>query len=313
LDLPENSYNIYDIESQLLHYNYKLINRIINQENYKDDNVPFELASVLPAKNIEAFRSFYSAFTKGKKNIPIEDFKLNHTQHGSFIIPISIPAEVGGDRLINIANETNLILRKYLDTIDKLLAVPIQDVKNYADRVIDEGIDSRLVKDFFSKNDSVAKYKTKYQNIVKDIYFTVKSNPILDYKLSDTDRNFKVVDLGGISVLPDEYIDFLEKREIEADSSTRSDDNAKIDVEVDSIDINGTAKFKVFAINNEPLSKPFKATTSELPKVKQDFCADAFKSRNTIVITGDILKTKGKSGKIIVDTFEIKPEDNKLL
>ena len=37
LDLPETGQNVDDITNQLLGYNYKLLNRIVNREEYKND------------------------------------------------------------------------------------------------------------------------------------------------------------------------------------------------------------------------------------------------------------------------------------
>ncbi len=312
LDLPEEEQYICDLKNQLIKYDYKLINRIINSDDNKNSNVPFELANSLIKKNVDAFSSFYKLFTKGKKTISIEDFKLNHTQYGSFVIPISIPAlDVEEYTLLeNIENETSIILKKYLDTIDRLINIRAFDPDVYAEKVIEQGIDSRLVKDFLGSSDSIAKYKTKYQETVKDIFITGANNPLLDFKLADNQQSFKEIELKDINTLPDEFITTLEMKEIASDSSNILLDNAKISVEVDSINIKGVAKFRVFAINGEELEKPFKAIARELPKSKQDFCADAFKSRDIITILGDINKAKHRTGQIIVDYFEKNPAVN---
>jgi hypothetical protein len=212
--------------------------------------------------------------------------------------------------LENIENETSIILKKYLDTIDRLINIRAFDPDVYAEKVIEQGIDSRLVKDFLGSSDSIAKYKTKYQETVKDIFITGANNPLLDFKLADNQQSFKEIELKDINTLPDEFITTLEMKEIASDSSNILLDNAKISVEVDSINIKGVAKFRVFAINGEELEKPFKAIARELPKSKQDFCADAFKSRDIITILGDINKAKHRTGQIIVDYFEKNPAVN---
>ena len=308
LDMTESDENISEIHNQLLGYNYKLISKIVNKDKFKKEAVPFEIANALPSKNIDAFRSFYLRKNKGKA-IPIERFEFNHTQKGSFIIPVSIAADIGQETLINLPNNTNVIIREYLDTVDKLVHIDLTDEKRFADKILEEGIDSDIVKDFFSKHDSIAKFKDKYKDQIKELSISSKSNPILDYHLSKSDKEFKTVDLEKLQIIPEEYITYLEKREVELDTYTRDEKNVTLEVVVDSIDLNGTAKFRVFSINNESIKVPFKANTHELSKLRLDFCADAFKSRDPIIIRGDILKAKGKIGKIIVDDLKSKEKE----
>lgn len=309
LDLPETDQNIDDITNQLLGYNYKLLNRIVNREEYKNDSVPFELAEALPSRNIDAFRSFYLTKTKGK-SLPINIFELNHTQFGSFIIPISIIIPTENDLFNDVPSETNTILRDYLKTIDKLTKIEPTDAITYANKIIDEGIDSKIVKEFLSKNEGIAKYKDKYKEKIKDLSISGASSPLIDFNLAPEYKAFQEVNLTEVSILSDEYIETLEKREIEVDSASISEYGVSIEVTVDAIDQNGTAKFSVYSINKTPLEKPFKAISVELSRGNLNKCVDVFKERNMLIITGDITKTKGRPGKIVPDsTFQDKPKN----
>ena len=315
LDLPETEFFISEIYNQLLGYNYKLINRIVNQDAFQEDSVPYELATMLPNKNIDAFRFFYYEKTQGATNLPIDRFEMNHTKHGSFIIPVSISAEVNDastNTLFPTPTTTNVILRDYLNKIDTLTKIDEVDPKSFADKAMEEGIDSKIVKDFLYKADSIAKFREKYQDRIKDLSISSEGSPILDFKLKPQERTFKEVDLGRIRILPDEFISTLEKREIEADDSAISENHAKIEVSVELLSQDGTVKFSVYSINNEKLKKPFKGTTTELPKKYMDFCVDNFKDKDLIIITGDISKSKGKPAKIIPEKFEVKPSTMKL-
>ncbi len=314
LGLTDNDFNKKDVYSQLIKYNYKLINKIINKEGYEQDKVPFELAGILPLKNINAFRTYYAIKTHGTKSLNLDQFEFNHTQEGSFIIPISInvPEEAQNTQtpIGQIAGQTNTILRDYLNTIDKLTKINTSDENTFSNKIIEENIDSMIVKDFYSKTDGFAKYREKYEATVKDISIYSTSNPILDFNLNDQDKKFTHVELGRIKSLPDDYLKVLIKKEEEADQETREETNARIDVAVDSVDLNGTAKFTVLAINGQGLKKSFKARSVRTTKENLNFCADAFKSRDTIEIRGDLFKPKGKLGELIPGEF-IKKEKQK--
>lgn len=313
LDLSETDFFISEIYNQLLGYNYKLINRIVNKDSFQEDTVPYELATMLPNKNIDAFRFYYLEKTQGVTNIPIDKFELNHTKHGSFIIPISISAEVNDTRtLFETPSTTNVILREYLSKIDLLTKIDEIDPVAFADKAMGEGIDSKIVRDFLSKADGIAKFKEKYQDRIQDLSISSEGSPILDFKLRPEEKTFKEVDLGGIKVLSDEFIYTLEKREIEADDSAINAHHAKIEASVELLSQDGTVKFSVYSINNEKLKKPFRGTSIELPKKYLDFCVDNFKDRDVIIITGDISKSKGKPAKIIPENFEQKPRTMKL-
>ena len=312
LELEDNEHSFTNIFNQLKGYSYQLINRIVNKESFSQEAVPYELATAIPSKNIDAFRSFYLMKKDGKESIPIEKFQLNHTQHGSFVIPISVQAEVNEESLVPMASSTNIYIREYLDTVDRLVSIARTDKESYGKKVIDEGIDSKIVKDFFYRNDSIAKIKEKYSEIVEEISITSQSNPILDHRLSQSYKDFKNVELGRISILPDDYIAYIEKLEEEADSASREDINARVEAAVDSIDTNGTAKFTVFTINGEEIKHPFKARTVQLPTIFLNLCASAFISREKIVIQGDLRKPKGKIGKIVTSSMSQNNENPNL-
>lgn len=303
LGLEENDFNMEDLRSQLSGYNYKLINRIVSQDN-RIETVPFEMADVLSSKNIDAFRFYYQTKTRGK-NIPIESFRLHHTQEGSFVIPISIVAEQDQESLLTMPTHTNSVIRDYLKTLEVLFKVPHNDEKAFADKVIDSGIDSKIVKVFLGNSDSVAKTKLKYQVAVKEISVSSSGSPILDYHLEPSEKKFPVVDMSKIQVLEDNFLEFLEGREIEADSATIEESGVKINVAVDSLDQNGTVKFSVFGINGQDVTKSFKARSTKLTKNTLNYLTDAFKSREVIEVTGDITKSKGKVGEIIGDKFDV--------
>src|SRR5690606_3850643 len=119
LDLPENEQSIDELISQLRAYNYKLVNRIVGDSAFRSDSVPYELASLLPQKNIESFRHYYLTSKTKKRSIPIEKFQLNHTEVGSFVIPVSILVEEESNTtIVPLKNETNLVLHNYLKMID---------------------------------------------------------------------------------------------------------------------------------------------------------------------------------------------------
>lgn len=308
LDLPVDDFTISDIQSQLTGYNYKLLSKIINQDHYSNDIVPFELADVLSNNNIDAFRFFYKVKMRGK-TIPIEDFQLHHTQKGSFIIPISIAAQLDQNTLINVASNTNIVIRDYLKTVDKLIKIPKQEEKQFADKVIEENIDSKIVKAFLGSGSSVAKVKQKYTDKIKEISITSNGSAILDFGLSNAEKIYPQVDISSIEVLSDNFIEVLEAREVEADSSSIEESGVKINVEVDSLDQNGTVKFSVFGIDGKEVLKPFKARSTKLTKNILNSLTDAFKSREIIEVTGDITKSKGKVGEIVGEKFDVKQKN----
>ncbi len=309
LGLEENKENFSDLYSQLLKSSYKLINRIVNVENHSNESVPFELANTLTEKNIEAFRSFSLLRAKGKKSIPLEKFELNHSQKGSFVIPISIDVEEDKNSLPNIPTETSAVLQDYLNTVDRLVKLPITDAYDYAKNILERDIDSKIVRDFLGWEDGIAKYKNKYSNKVKDMSISASGSPILDYQLTYEEKHFKNVELNNITALSDDYIQQIDILAAKQDTSTIEGTGVHIDVIMDTISSKGKAKFTVWAINGHEVKKPFKAITVELTKKNLDFCADAIKSGNRFRVLGDISKPKRRMGKIVASTLELIEED----
>lgn len=304
LGLPETDNSAYDLLSQLKAYNYKLINRIVSTKDNKNTAIPYELATIVPEKNIEAFRYFYQTKRKKSRALPIEKFEFNHTEVGSFVIPVSIIVDEELDNtLLPLANDTNLALHEYLNAIDTLVHIPRNDAVSFADQVISESIDSKIVKDFFGRENSIAKTREKYGSQISHITIGSKGSALLDYGLKEEERIFKEVDLGAVEILSEEYIRVLEERELQADDTKIDIHEAKIDVIVEAIDTSGRVKFTVLSINHSEVKSPFKAFSSELPKAKLDQFADFFKNSGAATITGDLSKSKGKIGRIIVDNL----------
>jgi len=307
LSLEETSQNINEVYSQLEKYNYKIINKIVNKGN--ENQVSFELANTITNKNIDAFKFFYQSKSRGK-SIPTESFQLHHTQKGSFVIPISISAEEEQEKLVNIPSRINSIIKDYLKKIEILINEPQKDEKEFSDSIIEAEIDSKIVKDFLSESEnSIAKVKTKYEKEIEGIYITSTGNPILDFRLSKEEKTFPQIDVKKAKTLSESFLNKLEEREIEADSSTIEQHGVNIDVQVDSLDKTGTVKFSVFGIAGSSIEKPFKARSTKLTQKRLNFLADAFKSRETIVVSGDIIKSKGKVGEIISDGFNLKQKN----
>jgi hypothetical protein len=311
LDLPENQSSIDDLISQLRFYNYKLVNRIVGNTEFKSDSVPYELASLLPQKNIEAFRHFYLTSKTSRRSIPIEKFQLNHTEVGSFVIPVSILVEEESNTtLVPLQSETNIVLHDYLKMVDSLLKIPAKNPVTYAEKIIGESIDSKIVKDFLGKTNSIAKAKEKYGQTVKNVTITGSGSSLLDFNLGKPEKEFQIVDLGHAEVLEDDFIREIERLEIAIDDSKVEEYQANVDVVVDNIDRNGNVKFTVTAINGSEIKKPFKANSSELTKARLDLFAEFFKNDGSAVVRGDITKSKGRMGKIIIDTVGPEREDS---
>lgn len=306
LHLEENQVNISEVKSQLLAYNYKLISRIVSKQEYDQDFVPYEIANLLPSKNISAFRAFYQIKTNGKRSLPIEKFQLSHTERGSFVIPISVIAEPNGeqqDSFDEVPSEMNELIREYLNTIDALLEIKPETEEQYAKEVVGNGIDSKIVKDFLGQWDSVAKYRSKYKDSLELVTLSAKPSLFLDYSLENKLKVFKTVDLSHANPLDNSFIESIERKEIEADTSTLSEKNVKIRAIIDAITRDGRARFRVVGIDNQTFKHPFTAITSELPESKINVCADALKTVDPVVITGDVTKKKHRMGKIFVDNI----------
>ncbi len=305
INVNENTENLSELADQIINPNYKFYNRIELKSDYINRTVPFELANNFPLKNVEAFRTFYAKKTKGQGAIPIENFELNHTQKGSFVIPISVKAELDAMQFPDIPNKTHLFVKEYLDLVDTLVNIPLNedDNKTYANQVVESGIDSRIVKDILGTGNSIASYKEKYIESVKDLTVTSRPNILLDRKLSEEQNRFKQIDLTKCRLLRSDVIKTIEDIEIKKDDSNLYFTGAEIEALVDSVDENGTAKFTILKINKSEVDNPFKSITTKLPKSILNFCADAFKSRDPIWIKGDIEKAKGKMGSILHEKF----------
>ncbi len=304
LNLPEDFQNVSEISSQLKAYNYKLINRIVGTNTIGSETIPFELASVIPEKNVQAFRYFYSTKSKKRNPLPIEKFEFNHTEEGSFIIPVSIYVDKPQPTIYPIATETNVYLHQYLKAIDELVKLPKRNEVEFADRVLGESIDSKIVRDFFGRGESIARYKEKYSDRISAITIGSKGSSLLDFGLSVEEREFQMVDLGSAEPLKESFLDVLEEREIAADETTLEERSAKITVLVESIDILGKAKYTVLSINGHKIERPFKAKSGDITKDRLDHFADHFKSSQTLNLIGDIRKSKGKLGTIVVGQVE---------
>lgn len=312
LDLPEDKPNYNEIISQLVSYNYKLINRIVSQNTGVNcDCVPYELANLMPLKNINAFRSFYQIKTGGKKKLPIESFKLNHTRHGSFIIPISI---LSGDssELGIYPSETNTILHDYLEKIELLIKIDEKNEDKFINKMLDNEIDSILIKDFLSEEDSIGRYKEKYSGDIKELTISATTSPFIDYNLDKKYKEFKNIDLNNIKLVSSDLIQLIQEKEIEINPISLIEVGTKIRLIIDGINRKGTAKFRVVSVGNQIFDKPFYAETTELTQARINICADALKTSDPIEITGDIKKVKGKTAKIIVDTLGIGDKEEPL-
>lgn len=305
LGLDETEVNIEEISDQVVRPSYKLINRIQNKKAYSGETVPFELAQTLSSKNIGAFRTFYNLKTKGKQGIPLENFELNHTQQGSFVIPVSIfEPQSNQVTMLTLPSPINTILRDYLSVIEKLTQISVKASDAALDKIIDERIDSKIFKDFCSEADGIAAFQQKYKERIDQISISSKSSPFLDFNLSDEMKTFQEVELDSMPIASAEFISALEKREVESDGTVIKEVGATIRAEVDSVDKNGTAKFSVLQINGEEVKEAFKAKSTQLTQKTLNLLADAFKTRDSIEIVGDIKKLRGRVGEIIGDEYK---------
>lgn len=310
LDIPETSIATEELVSQLSAYNYKLINRIVGKSDFRSDAVPFELATMLPQKNIEAFRHFYLTRRTNRRSLSIDRFELNHTEVGSFIIPVSVLVEEEQNAtLLPIQNETNIVMHEYLKAVDTLLKIPAVTPESYAEQVLGAAIDSKTVKDFLGSSSSIAKVRSKYNDRVSDLSIGSTGSSILDFGLNESARQFTEVSLQDAIVLDEEFIEHLEKLEAESDENRVDERNASIHVVVDNIDRKGHVKLTVTSVNGTDIGVPFKAFSNELIKDKLDQFAEYFKHDGSAVVRGDITKTTGKMGRIVIDSVGPRQED----
>lgn len=304
LDKEDNEENLRDLLSQLKNYNYKLINRIIPKNKKLNSSVPYELATALPQKNVDAFRYFFRTHSENNQGLPIEKFELNHTEVGSFVIPVSVDVkEDDNSTLMPLTSSTNIMIRSYLDTVEKITQLPTDNPDNFADSAFTNSIDSKLVRDFMVGDKGIAKLKEKYSDEVSHVYIGSRGSIILDYGLEEGEQTFKEVDLTNLKAVGEEFVRTLEEKEIENDDTRIEEKDAKVDVIVESIDRTGRVKLTVLGLNSIPFKRPFKAYSTELPKAKLDIFAELFKNSGETTIRGDISKQKGRTAKVVVDNL----------
>jgi hypothetical protein len=306
-ELGKGKNNFDEVKNQIEGFNYKLISRIAFKSTESNDSIPIELAQIITSKNINAFRTFYNYESKGEKEIPIENFKLNHTKKGSFVIPVSILYDVENTLLDNIPNKLNIILHNYLQKIDGFKSLDLGSKESFVSSVQEQNIYSKVVTDFLSSKDSIANTQSKYINEIDEISITSAGNPLLDLYLSKSDKNFPIIKISDLKTVPLEFINYLEEVEINENELILQEKGVNMAAEVDGINVNGTARFTIYSIGSNKIEKPFKAITVKLSDERITQCADSIKNRSRIIIYGDITKKKGKVGEIIIDDFT---EDN---
>lgn len=308
LNLKQTEENKNELLSQLVDLNYKMFNKIsLNEQNYIS-SVPYELAQVVTLRNITGFRTYLHQFSQKLSDIPIERFKLNHTKKGSFIIPISILCEKEDSPLPTFPTELSKMVRGYLDKISMIKDLNTKDVQKFAKDAFEREISSTILEDIIGFKDSIASTTEKYKSQLKEVQIFSNGNPILDFNISETDKSYKTVDLFNLNPLPEEYFNTLVNLETKQNETLLEAHGVDMYVEVDSINITGTAMFNVYGVDNKILEKPFKAQTVKLSKERIDLCADALKTRAKIKIKGDITKKKKKIGEVVVD--EITNDDH---
>ncbi len=309
LGLVYNEENKEEILSQLNGYNYKLINRIQTKEPYSQETVPYRLADVLINKNVNAFLYFFNQKTKGKIPLGIKNIRLNHTQHGSFVIPVSIEL-VGQETFPTIPSQINKTLRDYLDVVDLISGLDMSNEEKFASSVLENDLDSTLVRNFIDSTSSVAFYKKEYSDFIQNVSISGRSNPILDYQLERKYKNFPEVSLAQLQPASVEFFEYLERKETERDEQAIYAVNTTIEVIVDALDRGGKVKFSVVAVGAQRIDKPFKASIDEQPQVRLNEFASAFITGEVLELNGDIRKPKHKLGKILV--HELKRKNPKL-
>ena len=304
LKKESNPQNLSEIVEQILFPNYKLISRIVNTKDQNVDSVPFEYADRVIKYNISSFKTEY--VLTAAKQIPISKFHMNHTRKGSFIIPISIPAEYDESTLLPIPSLTNRVLKGYLQKLDVLTKLDVKDEKLFATKVIDNGISSRLVKDFMSE-DGLVKYTKQYGQIINSVNVYGESSPIVDFQLSNAEKVFSNVELNKIVQVPNEYISYLEHVEIQREQEAIDEHDTSIEAVVDSLaykDKGRTeagAKFTIYKVAGEKLKKPFKAVATGLTRKRLKRFGERRYTAEIVKIMGDITKAKGKIGDLRIE------------
>lgn len=304
LNIPESEETINELYSQLRASNYKLLNRIVVKDGYGKNSIPYELSTIVPEKNIDAFRYFYQTKARGDKTIPIEKFQLSHTEVGSFVIPISIQVDESDQTtLASVQSDTNKVLHDYLKAVQTLTKISRVSAEKFAESVLSENINSKIVKDFFGADHSIAKFREKYSKQVKDITIGSKGSYILDYGLKPTERSFDEVNISNVESLSSEYIETLERLEVASDNTRIEEFGARLSVLINSISISGRVQFEVLKIDGIKIENSFKAFGSQLTKMQLDTCADYFKERKPATILADVSKSKGRMGTLRIESI----------
>ncbi|RZM19818.1 MAG: hypothetical protein EOO88_36990 [Pedobacter sp.] len=304
LNIPETGEAINELYSQLKSSNYKLLNRIVVKDDYGKNSVPYELSAVVPEKNIDAFRYFYQTKAKGDKAIPIERFQLSHTEVGRFVIPISIQVDESEQTtLASVQSDTNKVLHDYLSAVETLTKIPRESAEKFAEKVLSESINSKIVKDFFGNDHSIAKFREKYSSQVKEITIGSKGSYILDYGLRPIEKKFDEVNISNVESLSSDFIETLERLEVASDDTSIEENGVKLSVLINSISINGRVQFEVLNIQGISIEHSFKANGSQLTKFQLDVCADYFKERKPATILADVSKRRGRMGTLRIESI----------
>ncbi len=304
LKIEETEETLSEIQQQILFPNYKLINRIVIEDRHNSETVPFEYADRVIKYNISSFKTEY--VLTAAKQIPLENFQMNHTRKGSFVIPISIPAEYDENTLLPIPSLTNTVLKNYLDKINNLADLDITNEKKFAEQAIERNIDSKLVKDFMSQ-DGLAKYNKQYEKIVERVEISGESSPIIDFNLADSEKHFSKAYLEKLQVVPDVFIETLKSLEIKTDQGHINEEDVSIEAIVDSLSYSdknrteGTMKFTIYKVGNEAVKKPFKAVASGLTKKRLKKFGEIFYTAEIVKLRGDVFKSKGKIGDLRIE------------
>lgn len=310
LDIDITQENRNEILSQLTGFNYKIYNKISLKEQMYTQSIPYELAQITTLRSITSLRTYSHQFSTKLKDIPIDRFQLSHTKKGSFVIPISILYEEKEIVLPTFPTELSKVIKGYLNKISMLDELNTSDIKKFTEEAFERELPSSLLRDIIGPTDSIATIIEKYGKQLSHLQISSKGNPILDRDLTDEDREYKVVDLLSIKPLNLEYIEALSELETKQNEMILEEHSVYMYVEVNAININGTAMFNVYQIEDQTLEKPFKAQTVKLSDARIYLCADALKSRAKIKIKGDITKKRRKIGEVVVDNIENEDDSN---
>lgn len=298
-----------ELINQLQGLNYKIYNRVKLNKDYGSDSVPFEIVQVMTMRSISSFRTFTHLKSKVLQDIPMEDFQFNHTQRGSFVIPISIKYTLQTEPFPTMPNELNTLLHDYLNKLETISLSSVDSKDDFIENMFENGVDSKIVKDFIGSKSSLATIRNKYENIIEELTVSSSLNPILDQSLNKNENTFPTVNFSNIRPVPDQFIEELEQVEIKSNNLQIEEYGVPIVVEVDGIDKTGSAKFTVLGYAGITPDKPFKAHTGEQTRERLNMFAKAFPESTRITLKGDIRKKRGETGRIIIgEVMQIEEE-----